>query len=177
MSLYILIQHTEYVRRERKAACFHRASHKDSKKMFSCCGPCTRSKKTASRYLRSFVPFLVLYFNILFLTTHRSLFIQGFYSLRIISSRNRGGNTAELLDNIITSTPLQVIKRMSLSTMDFNESSDIKKKLQDVRFRIRKTLEECNRSETSVRLVAVSKTKPVAMLVQAYEVCDTACML
>jgi len=138
--------------------------------MLSCCGPYRRRKKTASRYLRSFVPFLVLYINILFLTTHRSLYIQGFYSLRILSSRNRGGNTAELLDNIITRTPLQVIKRMALSTMDFNESSEIQQNLRDVRFRIRKTLEECNRSETSVRLVAVSKTKPVALLVEAYEV-------
>ena len=62
---------------------------------------------------------------------------------------------------------------MSSSTADERShatSTVVALNLQRVRQRMQETIKECGRSEDSVRLVAVSKTKPVEMLVQAYEV-------
>jgi uncharacterized pyridoxal phosphate-containing UPF0001 family protein len=60
------------------------------------------------------------------------------------------------------------------STLEVAEGSVIKRNLQDVRRRIQSTMEQCNRVDENIRLVAVSKTKPASMIVEAYEVsiCD-----
>lgn len=56
------------------------------------------------------------------------------------------------------------------STIEAAEESVIKRNLQDVRRRIQSTMEQCNRVDDNVRLVAVSKTKPASMVAEAYEV-------
>lgn len=50
-----------------------------------------------------------------------------------------------------------------------SSSSAIAANLQDVRDRIQATCERCNRSLDTVRLVAVSKTKPIELLQLAYD--------
>jgi len=57
---------------------------------------------------------------------------------------------------------------MSTNTGD-NSVAYVASNLEGVKDRIVKCVEECNREEGSVRLVAVSKTKPVELLMEVYE--------
>jgi hypothetical protein len=132
------------------------------------------------------------YFKILFLVSS-SFFIRGLTSLRspplsyqratkiplleFFSSRDNK-QTGRRRDGSCTSAPQLLVStciefrrfdRMS-STMNLAEGSDIKQNLREVRRRIQYTLAQCDRGNDDVRLVAVSKTKPVAMLAEAYEV-------
>ena len=61
----------------------------------------------------------------------------------------------------------------TMSTVSDDEVDSITLNLQCVNDRITKCVENCNREEGSVRLVAVSKTKPVELLMEAYEVSIT----
>ncbi len=54
--------------------------------------------------------------------------------------------------------------------MSSSASIEIASNLQSVQDRITKCVHECNRPEGSVKLVAVSKTKPVELLMDAYNV-------
>jgi hypothetical protein len=142
-------------------------------------------------------PLLTHYFKILFLVSS-SFFIRGLTSLRspplsfqrattttlaeFFSHRNNyktgrrrdsGSCTTSAPHLLLVSTRIEFRRfdRMS-STMNVAEGSHIKQNLQDVRRRIQCTLEQCGRGSDNVRLVAVSKTKPVAMLAEAYEVSE-----
>jgi hypothetical protein len=116
--------------------------------------------------------------------------IRGSYSLRIPLVRARHRTTTSALvaffqsaafvrhinDGIsecakLTSTcsAFRRFERMS-STLEVAEGSVIKRNLQDVRCRIQSTMEQCNRVDENIRLVAVSKTKPALMIAEAYEV-------
>ena len=61
-------------------------------------------------------------------------------------------------------------KRMSSTTEDNNIDIDIASNLQEVKSNIAKYEVEYNRPLNSVRLVAVSKTKPNELLMKAYNV-------
>ena len=66
---------------------------------------------------------------------------------------------------------------MSSSSSSPSASIDIASNLQYVNDRVAKCVEECNRPEGSTKLVAVSKTKPVELLMDAYNVSDSCLLL
>mmetsp|Transcript_12490 Transcript_12490/g.23438 ORF Transcript_12490/g.23438 Transcript_12490/m.23438 type:complete len:384 (+) Transcript_12490:21-1172(+) len=57
----------------------------------------------------------------------------------------------------------------SLDSSPTKANDEIATNIAHVKSKIQTTLQECNRSPDSVRLVAVSKTKPVEMLMEAYQ--------
>lgn len=54
-----------------------------------------------------------------------------------------------------------------------DDTVDISSNIASVRQRIQDAMSSNDRPDGSVRLVAVSKTKPVELLVAAYEVCTS----
>lgn len=58
--------------------------------------------------------------------------------------------------------------RLNMSSSSQTSSIDIASNLQYVNDRVAKCVEECNRPEGSTKLIAVSKTKPVELLMDAY---------
>ena len=69
--------------------------------------------------------------------------------------------------------PSQLLRvNMSSSSSDVNNEPiiDIASNLQYVNEKITNCVQECNRPEGSVKLVAVSKTKPIELLMDAYNV-------
>ena len=70
-----------------------------------------------------------------------------------------------------TSNPRnQSFQRMSTNTESANV--DVASNLKSVQDSINKCVQDCNRSEGSVNLIAVSKTKPNELLIDAYNVSD-----
>jgi Predicted enzyme with a TIM-barrel fold len=70
-----------------------------------------------------------------------------------------------------TTTQRNMSSSSDNTTKSSNEAADdsiIAANIASVKSHILETLQECNRSPDSVRLVAVSKTKPVEMLMEAY---------
>ena len=64
----------------------------------------------------------------------------------------------------------QFIQRMSTNTE--STDVDVASNLKYVQDSINKCVQDCNRSEGSVNLIAVSKTKPNELLMDAYNVSD-----
>lgn len=65
-----------------------------------------------------------------------------------------------------------LLVNMSSSSSDANNEPiiDIASNLQYVNEKVTNCVQECNRPEGSVKLVAVSKTKPIELLMDAYNV-------
>jgi hypothetical protein len=106
--------------------------------------------------------------------TKTSAVLAFFQSAGFVSPRNDGISECAKKHRLTsTCSTFLRLERMS-STLEVAEGSVIKRNLQDVRRRIQSTMEQCNRVDENIRLVAVSKTKPASMIVEAYEVsiCD-----
>ena len=62
---------------------------------------------------------------------------------------------------------IRTTRNMSINTED-TTVADIPANLSDVQSRVAQTIKDCNLPENSVRLIAVSKTKPIDLLMKAY---------
>ncbi len=102
--------------------------------------------------------------------TKKTSVLVAFFQSAVVSQRNDSiSECARKHRSTSTCSVFRTFERMS-STTEAAEESVIKRNLQDVRRRIQSTMEQCNRVDDNVRLVAVSKTKPASMVAEAYEV-------
>jgi hypothetical protein len=87
-------------------------------------------------------------------------------------SQQRQQQQQQTLSSFYHSSSFSLLTMSSTSwndpTTSVNEVVDVGAHLDEVRLRIAATCEDCGRSKDDVRLVAVSKTKPLALLKQAY---------
>jgi len=70
---------------------------------------------------------------------------------------------------VASSTIVSSMSTTDTTTDSTGDTNNVGANLNGVKDRIAKCVENCNREEGSVRLVAVSKTKPVELLMEVYE--------
>jgi hypothetical protein len=91
--------------------------------------------------------------------------------IRLLASQGKTSIQQHQKKNFFTaSSPSSPSSSSRLNMSSSSSSVDIASNLQFVKDSVTKCVEECNRPEGSVKLVAVSKTKPVELLMDAYDV-------